>query len=131
MFIVMNRIPVTPEYAEAFVARFQDRAALVDNMPGFLWFRLLRPIKEGDPFVVETCWESKDHFENWTRSDEFKQGHAQAGKLPREAFGGHPKLELYQVVQEAERGEVLASRSQPGEPGLGIVSEIEADVNRA
>lgn len=109
MFIVMNRIPVNPEYAEAFMERFKDRAALVDNMPGFIAFSLLKPTQEGDPFVVETHWERQADFENWTKSDEFKQGHAQAGKLPKEAFGGHPKLELFEVVQHAKRGQVLAA----------------------
>ena len=107
MFVVMNRIPVKPEYADAFVERFQDRASLVDNMPGFVSFNLLRPATEGAPFVVETYWERKEDFENWTQSEEFKQGHAQAGKLPHEAFEGHPKLELFDVVQAAQRGEVL------------------------
>lgn len=107
MFVVMNRIPVKPEYAEAFIARFQDRAALVDNMPGFIAFRLLRPTKADEPFIVETYWQSKADFENWTRSDEFKQGHARAGQLPHEAFEGHPKLELFDVVLQAEKGEIL------------------------
>ena len=48
MVIVMNRIPVSPEYADAFEARFSDRAALVDRMPSFISFRLLRPMKEGE-----------------------------------------------------------------------------------
>ena len=109
MYVVMNRIPVNPEYADAFIERFSDRAALVDNMPGFVSFRLLRPINEGDPFVVETHWESKADFENWTQSDEFKQGHAQAGQLPREVFAAHPKLEYFDIVQSAERGQILGS----------------------
>lgn len=109
MFIVMNRIPVNPEYGEAFMERFKDRAALVDNMPGFISFSLLKPTKVGDPFVVETHWDSQADFENWTKSDEFKQGHAQAGKLPKEAFDGHPKIELFEVVQHAKRGQVLAA----------------------
>lgn len=107
MFIVTNRIPVHPDYAEAFVERFQDRSALVDNMPGFVSFRLLRPAQEDGPFVVETTWESREDFENWTQSEEFKQGHAQVGRLPREAFLGHPKLELFEVIQAASRGKVM------------------------
>jgi len=107
MFVVMNRIPINPDYADAFIERFQDRAALVDNMPGFVSFRLLRPAQEGEPFVVETYWERKEDFENWTQSDEFKQGHAQTGRLPKEAFLDHPKLELFEVVQAAEKGEIL------------------------
>ena len=107
MFVVMNRIPIDAEYADAFEERFRDRASLVDKMPGFVSFCLLRPSKDDQPFVVETYWESKEDFENWTNSDEFKKGHAQTGRLPKEAFLGHPTLETFEVVQTAKRGEIL------------------------
>ena len=63
MVIVMNRIAVEPDFADAFEDRFKDRAALVDRMPGFVSFRLLRPATEGAPFVVETHWECREDFE--------------------------------------------------------------------
>ena len=109
MIVVMNRIPVTSEYAEAFEERFSDRAALVDGMPGFVSFRLLRPTKADDPYVVMTFWESHDHFIAWTESAEFKKGHAHAGRLPSEAFKGHPKLEVMEIALEAGHGEVLST----------------------
>ncbi len=112
MFVVMNRIPVNLDHADAFEERFKDRAALVDHMPGFVSFNLLRPVGEGEPYVVETCWESKAHFEEWTNSDEFQQGHAQVGMLPSEAFLGHPTLETFEVVRGAKRGEVMASANE-------------------
>lgn len=107
MIAVMNRIPVNPEYAEAFEARFQDRAALVDEMPGFVSYRLLRPTAADDPYIVMTFWESKTDFEAWTESPEFKKGHAEAGRLPKEAFLGRPTLEIHELIQEAAAGEVL------------------------
>ena len=107
MISVMNRIPVNPEYTEQFEARFSDRAALVDGMDGFVAFRLLRPSDPQDPYVVMTFWESQAHFEAWTNSAEFKQGHAQSGRLPREAFLGHPKIEVMEIIQEATAGNVL------------------------
>jgi heme-degrading monooxygenase HmoA len=115
MFVVMNRIPVNPEYNEAFIERFQDRAVLVDRMPGFVSFQLLQPAGPDQPFVVMTVWESQEHFEAWTRSDEFKQGHAQSGQLPQEAFLTHPKLETFDVVINARHGEILAEGAEVGE----------------
>lgn len=109
MIVVMNRIPVEAEYAEAFEERFSDRAALVDGMEGFVSFRLLRPTKAGDPYIAMTFWESQDHFVAWTQSAEFKEGHARSGRLPPEAFKGHPKLEVMEIVLEAVHGEVLAT----------------------
>lgn len=99
MIVTSNRIPVNPEHAAAFEERFADRASLVDGMPGFVSFQLLRPLKEGDPYIVMTFWESQEAFHNWTQSAEFKEGHARSGKLPAEAFTGHPKLELHEVIQ--------------------------------
>ena len=108
MISVMNRIPVNPEFAEAFEERFSDRAALVDKMDGFVAFHLLRPSDPKDPYVVMTFWESNEHFEAWTDSAEFKEGHARAGRLPREAFMGHPKIEVMEIIQEAKAGKILA-----------------------
>lgn len=109
MIVVMNRIPVNSEHAAAFEERFSDRAALVDGMDGFVSFRLLRPTKADDPYVVMTFWESQEHFAAWTQSDEFKEGHARAGRLPSEAFKGHPKLEVMEIALEAVKGEILPS----------------------
>ena len=71
---------------------------LVDGMPGFISFQLLRPKKAGDPYIVITFWESEGHFKAWTQSDEFKEGYAHSGSLPPEAFSGHPKLEVFDVI---------------------------------
>lgn len=107
MIAVMNRIPVNPDHAAAFEARFLDRAALVDGMDGFVAFRLMRPSKKEDPYIVMTFWESRAHFEAWTHSPEFKEGHARSGRLPKDAFLGHPKIEIMEIIQEAIAGEVL------------------------
>ncbi len=98
MIVVNNRIPVHPEHAEAFETAFAKRASLVDGMAGFVSFQLLRPTNADDPYVVMTTWESQEDFEAWTNSDAFKQGHAKSGTLPREAFLGHPKLEVYEII---------------------------------
>lgn len=103
MIVVSNRIPVNPEHAAAFEERFADRASLVDGMPGFVSFQLLRPTQEGDPYVVMTFWESDAHFQAWTESDSFKQGHARSGSLPPDAFLGHPKLEVHEVIQSTTK----------------------------
>jgi heme oxygenase (mycobilin-producing) len=103
MIVVCNRIPVNPEHGQAFEERFADRANLVDGMAGFISFQLLRPKKEGDPYVVMTFWESEAHFQAWTASAEFKEGHARSGSLPPETFMGHPKIELFEVLQSTAK----------------------------
>jgi heme-degrading monooxygenase HmoA len=103
MITVANRIYVKQEYAEAFEQRFRDRAGLVDQMPGFVSNQVLRPVNEGDPYVVFTIWDSREDFLNWVKSDAFTKGHAQSGTLPKEAFSESNKLELHEVVQDSSR----------------------------
>lgn len=102
MIIVANRIPVSPEYAEAFEARFKERAGLVDGMAGFVKFQILRPTADGDPYIVQTYWETHEHFTAWTESDAFKQGHGRSGSLPKEAFLGRPQLEVHEIIDASE-----------------------------
>ena len=103
MITVANRIYVKPEYAEAFEHRFRERAGLVDQMPGFVSNQILRPVNEGDPYVVFTIWNSRQDFLNWVRSDAFVKGHAQSGSLPKEAFSRSNVLEMHEVVQDSSR----------------------------
>lgn len=98
MLVTCNRIFVHPDYHAAFEERFRDRAGLVDRMPGFVAFHLLRPTEPGDPYIAMTFWQSREHFEAWTNSEEFQQGHARSGTLPREAYTQHPKLEIYETA---------------------------------
>ena len=54
MFVVMNRFPVNPEYAEQFETRIKNRPRLVDKQEGFVRVQLLRPGAPEDPYIVLT-----------------------------------------------------------------------------
>jgi heme-degrading monooxygenase HmoA len=103
MITVANRIYVNPDYTEAFEARFRERAGLVDQMPGFISNQVLRPVNEGDPYVVFTLWQSRQNFIDWVRSDEFTKGHARSGSLPKDAFSAANVLEVHEVIQDSSR----------------------------
>ena len=115
MISVANRIFVNPNYAEAFEARFADRAGLVDTMPGFLFNQVLRPSAPGQPYIVLTYWETYEHFEAWTSSEAFLEGHAKSSTLPREAFSGRNVLEIHQVIQDSR------------DPGLEVPAPLELE----
>ena len=106
MITVANRIYVKPEFSEAFEKVFRERARLVDEMPGFVSNQVLRPVNEGDPYIVFTLWDSRDDFMNWVRSDAFIKGHAQSGTLPKEAYFKPNVLEMHEVVQDSSRPEL-------------------------
>jgi heme-degrading monooxygenase HmoA len=71
MFVVMNRIPVNPDYAGQFEERFTNRAREVDKMPGFVRNQVLRPANPEEPYIVLTVWQSQGDFEAWINSEEF------------------------------------------------------------
>ena len=106
MITVANRIYVAPEYQDEFEERFRNRARLVDGMPGFISNQVLRPVNDGDPYIVFTLWESRNDFENWVESEEFRKGHAQSGTLPKEAFTQSNKLELHEVFLDSARSDL-------------------------
>lgn len=107
MITVANRIYVAADYQEAFEERFRSRARLVDGMPGFIANQVLRPVNPGDPYVVFTLWESRQDFENWLDSEEFRKGHAQSGTLPDWAFTKSNKLELHEVFLDTARPDLV------------------------
>lgn len=106
MITVSNRIYVAPEHAAAFEEAFAYRARLVDGMPGFIANQVLRPVNDGDPYIVLTLWNSRADFEAWIHSDEFIKGHARSGTLPKETFVKPNVLELHEVVQDSLRPDV-------------------------
>jgi heme-degrading monooxygenase HmoA len=106
MITVANRLYVKAEYADAFERVFRERAGLVDQMPGFISNQLLRPVNEGEPYVVFTLWNSRDDFMNWVRSDAFIKGHAQSGTLPHDAYFKPNVLELHEIIQDSSRADL-------------------------
>jgi heme-degrading monooxygenase HmoA len=107
MITVANRIYVKTEFSEAFEQVFRQRAKLVDEMPGFVSNQVLRPVNEGDPYIVFTLWENREDFLNWVSSEAFVKGHAQSGTLPKEAYFKPNVLEMHEVVQDSLRPELI------------------------
>lgn len=101
MFVVANRVPVAPEWAEAFEERFRNRAGQIEQQPGFVRMQVLRPVGEGAPYVVLTVWESEAAFRGWIGSEDFKRAHA--NPLPKEAFSGEGAIEQHEVIIAAGR----------------------------
>lgn len=95
-FVVANRIYVADDWRETFEERFRKRAGEIDKQPGFVRMEVLRPGKEGMPYIVQTHWADKASFDNWVGSDDFKRSHA--NPLPKEAFSQKGGLEMHEVI---------------------------------
>lgn len=100
MYIVTNRIPVAEGYEEMFEERFRNRAGQIDKQPGFVRMQVLKPDSPDTPYLVQTTWESKDAFEGWVGSEDFKVAHS--NPMPKEAFDGEGKIEMFEVLIAAE-----------------------------
>ncbi|EDN67965.1 Antibiotic biosynthesis monooxygenase [Beggiatoa sp. PS] len=99
MFVVANRIYVTPEWADRFEERFRHRAGQIEKQVGFVRMEILRPISDSSPYVVLTTWQDKPAFENWVGSDDFKMAHQ--NPLPKEAFSREGQFEQHEVIISA------------------------------
>lgn len=75
MFIAMNRITVQPDYTDRFEYLFSTRAREVDQEQGFIDAKILKPMKDGQPYIVMTTWETQDDFDRWVKTGAFLKGH--------------------------------------------------------
>lgn len=100
MFVVANRVPVASGWEETFEERFRQRAGQIDKQPGFVRMQILKPQSEGSPYVVLTTWQDRASFDAWVGSEDFKLAHR--NPMPKEAFDGESKLEMHEVIIDAE-----------------------------
>lgn len=101
MFIVTNRVPVAAGFEEMFEERFRKRAGQVEKNPGFVRMAVLKPASDDTPYVVMTTWQDKAAFEGWVGSEDFKLAHQ--NPMPKEAFSGEGKIEMFEVIIEASK----------------------------
>jgi len=65
---------VTDEGRPVFEHRFLNRAGAIENEPGFVAFRLLRPL-DSDTYIVLTEWSKSVFFDAWKTSNAYKIAH--------------------------------------------------------
>ncbi len=100
MFIAMNRFKVNRGSEAAFEKVWKDRDSRLREMTGFVEFHLLRGPENGDHtlYASHTTWRSRADFENWTRSEAFREAHRNAGSNGS-LYAGHPNFEGFETVQ--------------------------------
>lgn len=106
MYIAMNRFKVAKGAEEAFEQVWISRDSHLAKMAGFVEFHLLRGPEAEDHtlYSSHTVWQTKELFEAWTTSDEFRQAHARAGNgSTGSLYLEHPKFEGFEVRQTLTR----------------------------
>jgi heme-degrading monooxygenase HmoA len=99
MFFAMNRFKIVLGKENEFEKIWRERETHLDSVPGFKKFNLLRGPQKDDHtlYASHSQWESKEAFENWTRSEAFKKAHAQAGGA-KDVYLGRPEFEGFEAV---------------------------------
>jgi heme oxygenase (mycobilin-producing) len=77
-YAVFNNIPVSDEGRPLFEYRFKNRAGLIEEVPGFIAIRVLRPL-DSDTYVIMTLWENRQSFLGWQESKQYQKAHAKRG----------------------------------------------------
>ena len=103
MFIAMNRFKVLPGAETSFEEVWTSRDTHLRDVPGFVSFHLLRGPQRDDHVLYSshTVWHTKTVFEDWTRSEAFRQAHNRAGGN-KPLYLGHPEFEGFEVIQTIE-----------------------------
>lgn len=100
MFIAMNRFKVLKENAKAFETIWLTRESYLTELKGFIEFHMLRGPEREDHILYSshTLWASKEDFDVWTRSEQFRKAHHRAGENKPLTLG-HPEFEGFEVFQ--------------------------------
>ncbi|SOC16853.1 heme-degrading monooxygenase HmoA [Ureibacillus xyleni] len=80
-YFVLNNIPVTDEGRPIFEKIFLNRASAFTQEPGFIAYRLLRPIKS-DIYIVLTQWTGPHSFEAWKNTKKFTEAYSKQDATP-------------------------------------------------
>ena len=71
-FFAFNNVPITDEGRPIFEHRFQSRIQDISGEPGFVAYRLLRPLNS-ETYIVLTQWTSKVFLNSWLDSPTYKK----------------------------------------------------------
>ena len=100
-FIAMNRFKIRPGREADFETIWKARESRLSEMAGFREFRLLKGPQSDDHTLYSShvIWDSKADFEAWTKSEQFRDAHKNAGNREGESpMVGHPQFEGFETV---------------------------------
>lgn len=100
-FIAMNRFQVKPGHEAEFERMWAERESRLGEVPGFREFPVLKG-PEGVGYRLyssHVVWDSRAAFEGWTKSEQFRDTHRNAGQqATRDVMLGPPQFEGFETV---------------------------------
>lgn len=106
MFIAMNRFLVKKGSEEQFEHVWKSRDSQLEKMPGFVEFHLLKGPEAEDHtlYSSHTVWQSRELFDAWIQSEEFRIAHERAGDgSTASLYLAHPQFEGFEIRQTISR----------------------------
>ncbi|EFM55625.1 antibiotic biosynthesis monooxygenase [Brucella sp. BO3] len=101
MFIAMNRFKVCIGSETDFETVWKNRDSQISDVPGFESFHLLRGVTNEDEgytlYASHTVWRSQEDFIGWTRSEQFRHAHRNAGEN-KPLYLGSPQFEGFTAI---------------------------------
>jgi len=100
-YIAMNRFKIAEGRETDFEDVWRSRESRLKELKGFREFRLLKgPEREGHTlYSSHVLWNSKDDFDSWTKSEQFRASHRNAGdSRSKGAILGHPEFEGFETI---------------------------------
>ncbi len=99
MYIVHSTFNVPEEKANEVIAIYHNRSKLVDQAEGFQRFILLQNEKRKGEITVHIEWDTKEHFQSWVQSEDYKRIHELEKKYPDQELASIiPKIKKFEVV---------------------------------
>lgn len=100
----MNRFKVNGGHEEDFENVWKGRDSSLNEMKGFVEFHLMRGAYHEEEdytlFASHTIWKTEEDFIAWTKSQNFRDAHKNAGNNSG-MYQGHPQFEGFNAVDGA------------------------------
>lgn len=106
MYVAMNRFKVVKETSEQFEKLWAERESHLHEVPGFEGFHMLRGSERDDHvlYASHTIWASEADFLAWTKSEQFRKAHANAGSGDvKPLYLEAPAFEGFKAIQEVAK----------------------------
>ena len=99
MFVAMNRFKILIGKENDFEKVWKNRETHLYKVPWFQNFNLIKG-KTTDEYTLyasHSIWNSEEDFINWTKSEEFRLAHRNAGSN-KHLYLGHPEFEGFTKI---------------------------------
>ena len=104
MYLAMNRFKVAASHEAEFESVWKNRDSSLGQLAGFVEFRLLKgrsvPEEGYTLYASHTFWKTEADFLAWTKSENFRQAHRNAGES-RHLYKAPPIFEGFSTVEGA------------------------------